>query len=152
MVIEPCDGNQRGPGSKPGQAENLIFQPPESRPVVEFGRPPDQGFDQNRAVVGIGHHHHALSLGRQQDQLGLIADILASFHKDERALGFADGGAEAIRTAIWPGQHLARRLGLEKQAALAPPGAANSKKKTGKIAGRRPVLRPFHSISYQRTQ
>ena len=46
-------------------------------PAVSFRGAADQGFRQDRAIVGIGHHHHALAFAGKQDQIDLVAGILA---------------------------------------------------------------------------
>lgn len=105
----------------------------EGRPAIELSGPADEGFGQNRAVIGVGHHHQSLTFCRKQDEVALVANILSTFHEDQGAGNVADGRSEPIRTAILRGLHLPARLRREKQPAFAAPGAANQQQEIAKV-------------------
>src|SRR3712207_9367521 len=106
--------------------------------MVDLTSTADKSIGERCAVVGIRHHDHPLSKQRKQKQECLIADVLTSFHEDQRLTVAADGGPQPIQTGWLADEHCLNSVLREQWSARALQGLGKRNQQLREILGRRP--------------
>ena len=104
-----------------GEAGKSVGERWQGWPAIGRCGPGNQRLGKLRAIVGIGHHYHALAGLWVEDRITLITDILAPFHQHEGGAVARDRGAEPVGTAILARQHLLPGIAAKEDWAIVSP-------------------------------